>query len=34
MIVLPMWVFLIVAIIMALVIGRLGTVLKDKFSEE
>lgn len=34
MIVLPMWVFLIVAIIMALVIGRLGTLLKDKFSEE
>lgn len=28
----PMWVFLIVAIVIALVIGRLGTVLKDRFS--
>ncbi len=28
----PMWMFLIVAIVMALVIGLLGTVLKDRFS--
>ncbi len=28
----PVWMFLIVAIVSALVIGRLGTVLKDKFS--
>lgn len=28
----PMWMFLIVAIVMALVIGWLGTVLKDRFS--
>ena len=28
----PMWMFLIVAIVMALVIGRLGTVLKEKIS--
>ena len=34
MVVLPMWVFLIVAIVMALVIGRLGTVLKDQFSKK
>ncbi len=25
----PMWLFLVVAIILALVIGRLGTILKD-----
>jgi len=30
----PMWMFLIVAIVMALVIGRLGTVLKDRFSSK
>ncbi|ENW23936.1 hypothetical protein J2X86_001224 [Acinetobacter lwoffii] len=28
----PVWMFLIVAIVLTLVIGRLGTVLKDKFS--
>lgn len=27
----PMWMFLIVAIVMALVIGRMGMVLKDRF---
>ncbi len=28
----PVWMFVIVAIVLTLVIGRLGTVLKDKFS--
>ncbi len=28
----PVWMFPIVAIVLTLVIGRLGTVLKDKFS--
>jgi len=28
----PVWMFLSVAIVLTLVIGRLGTVLKDKFS--
>lgn len=28
----PVWMFLIVAIVLTLVIGRLGTILKDKFS--
>ncbi len=28
----PVWMFLIVAIVLTLVIGQLGTVLKDKFS--
>lgn len=28
----PVWMYLIVAIVLALVAGRIGTVLKDKFS--
>lgn len=28
----PTWVFLVVAIVLAIVIGRLGTVLKEGFS--
>lgn len=28
----PVWMYLIVAIVLALVVGRIGTVLKDKFS--
>ncbi len=27
----PTWMFLVVAIVLAIVIGRLGTVLKDRF---
>ncbi|MCU7223463.1 hypothetical protein OC498_00780 [Acinetobacter bohemicus] len=30
----PVWMFLIAAIVLALVIGRLGTILKEKFSPE
>jgi uncharacterized membrane-anchored protein YhcB (DUF1043 family) len=27
----PTWMFLVIAIVLAIVIGRLGTVLKDQF---
>ncbi len=29
----PTWMFLVVAIVLAIVIGRLGTVLKDQFAQ-
>ena len=29
--VIPTWMFLVIAIVLAIVIGRLGTVLKDQF---
>lgn len=29
----PTWMFLMVAIVLAIVIGRLGTVLKDRFAQ-
>ncbi|USE84906.1 hypothetical protein [Acinetobacter tibetensis] len=29
----PTWLFLMVAIVLAIVIGRLGTVLKDRFAQ-
>jgi hypothetical protein len=32
MMVIPTWMFLVVAIVLAIVIGRLGTVLKDRFA--
>ncbi|SCC71407.1 hypothetical protein GA0116959_10437 [Acinetobacter albensis] len=31
MMMIPTWMFLVVAIVLAIVIGRLGTVLKDQF---
>ena len=31
--VIPIWMFLVVAIVLAIVIGRLGTVLKDLFAQ-
>ena len=33
MMVIPTWMFLVVAIVLAIVIGRLGTVLKDQFAQ-
>jgi len=30
----PTWMFLVAAIIMAIVVGRLGTVLKDRFARD
>jgi hypothetical protein len=33
MMVIPTWMFLVVAIVLAIVIGRLGTVLKDRFAQ-
>jgi hypothetical protein len=29
----PTWMFLVAAIVMAIVVGRLGTVLKDRFAQ-
>jgi hypothetical protein len=28
------WMFLVIAIVLAIVIGRLGTVLKERFAQE
>lgn len=33
MMVIPTWMFLVVAIVLAIVIGRLGTVLKERFAQ-
>ncbi|UJA02302.1 hypothetical protein GBN93_15860 [Acinetobacter johnsonii] len=30
----PIWMFLVVAIVLAIVIGRLGTVLKERFAPD